>query len=103
MSLSRFPFHGIPLTFLIGSDPPAESDCHQAASSDLKGLKNHHRDLDLRFGQRGKSGEHDMRERYAHSGSLGGDAVGHGDRVFFSEPEYGQGNANADPEDVVGD
>lgn len=79
----------IRLAFLIGSDPPPESNRHQATSGDLQGLENDHRNLNLRCGNRRKSGKHDVRERYSHCGGLGGNAIGHSDRVFLAEPEYG--------------
>ena len=84
-----FSFGGSRLAFLIRSNPPPESNRHQATSNNLKGLENDHRNLNLRCGNRRKSGEHDIRERYSHCWSLGGDAVSHRDRVFLPEPEYG--------------
>lgn len=98
-----FSFRGIRFAFLVGSDPPPERNRHQAASGDLEGLENDHWDLDLGRGDGGKSGEHDVRERYPHCGSLGGDAVSHGDCVCFTKPEYGEGYADDGPQYIVGD
>lgn len=97
-----FTFRDIRLAFLILSNPPPESNRHQAPSHNLKSLINDHRNLNLGCRNRRKTAEYDIRKRDAHCGSLGRDAVSHGDGVFFAEPEDGEGNADGGPEDVVG-
>ena len=94
-------FRGIRPAFLIRSNPPPERNRHQTTTRNLKSLENNHRNLNLRRGNRRKSREHDIRERYSHRGCLGGDAISHGDGVFLAEPEDGQRSAYRRPEDVV--